>query len=130
MDKFINDMSISDTIKYIGVDDLTLDLFESQYVVEEGISYNSYIILDDKTCLMDTVDIRGVKEWEEKLSEAGFEPNHVEGKATGWILLDYLGVVIHIFTRDTRDYYNLDRMWDDGTKLNLDDILTSAREED
>ena len=67
---------------------------------------------------------------EEKLSEAGFEPNHVEGKATGWILLDYLGVVIHIFTRDTRDYYNLDRMWDDGTKLNLDDILTSAREED
>ena len=67
---------------------------------------------------------------EEKLSEAGFEPNHVEGKATGWILLDYLGVIIHIFTRDTRDYYNLDRMWDDGTKLNLDDILTSAREED
>lgn len=67
---------------------------------------------------------------EEKLFEAGFEPNHVEGKATGWILLDYLGVVIHIFTRDTRDYYNLDRMWDDGTKLNLDDILTSAREED
>lgn len=67
---------------------------------------------------------------EEKLSEAGFEPNHVEGKATGWILLDYLGVVIHIFTRDTRDYYNLDRMWDDGTKLNLDDILTSDREED
>ena len=67
---------------------------------------------------------------EEILSEAGFEPNHVEGKATCWILLDYLGVVIHIFTRDTRDYYNLDRMWDDGTKLNLDDILTSAREED
>ena len=67
---------------------------------------------------------------EEKLFEAGFEPNHVVGKATGWILLDYLGVVIHIFTRDTRDYYNLDRMWDDGTKLNLDDILTSAREED
>ena len=67
---------------------------------------------------------------EEKLFEAGFEPNHVEGKATGWILLDYLGVVIHIFTRDTRDYYNLDRMWDDGTKLNLDDILTSDREED
>ncbi len=67
---------------------------------------------------------------EEKLTEAGFEPDHVEGKATGWILLDYLGVVIHIFTRDTRDYYNLDRMWDDGKKLDLDDILTSAREED
>ncbi len=67
---------------------------------------------------------------EEKLTKAGFEPDHVEGKATGWILLDYLGVVIHIFTRETRDYYNLDRMWDDGKKLDLDDILTSAREED
>lgn len=67
---------------------------------------------------------------EEKLTKAGFEPNHVEGKATGWILLDYLGVVIHIFTRETRDYYNLDRMWDDGTKIDLENILTSAREED
>jgi ribosome-associated protein len=67
---------------------------------------------------------------EEKLTEAGFEPDHIEGKATGWILLDYLGVVIHIFTRETRDYYNLDRMWDDGKKLDLDDILTSAKEED
>ncbi len=66
---------------------------------------------------------------EEKLSEAGFEPDHVEGKATGWILLDYNGVVIHIFTRETRDYYNLDRMWDDGEKIELDNILTSAREE-
>ncbi len=66
---------------------------------------------------------------EEKLSEAGFEPDHVEGKATGWILLDYNGVVIHIFTRETRDYYNLDRMWDDGEKIDLDNILTSAREE-
>lgn len=69
------------------------------------------------------------EEVEEKLTAAGFEPDHVEGKATGWILLDYSGVVIHIFTRDTRDYYNLDRMWDDGNKLDLDKILTSAREE-
>lgn len=66
---------------------------------------------------------------EEKLSEAGFEPDHIEGKATGWILLDYAGVVIHIFTKDTREYYNLDRMWDDGNKVELDNIFTSAREE-
>ena len=66
---------------------------------------------------------------EEKLTEAGFEPNHIEGKATGWILLDYNGVVIHIFTRDTRDYYNLDRMWNDGTKVDIDSILTSERED-
>ena len=67
---------------------------------------------------------------EEKLSEAGIEPDHVEGKATGWILLEYRGVVVHIFTRDTRDYYNLDRMWDDGKKILLDDILVSKREEE
>ncbi len=66
---------------------------------------------------------------EEKLSESGYEPDHIEGKATGWILLDYCGVVIHIFTKDTREYYNLDRMWDDGEKIDLDNILTSAREE-
>ncbi len=66
---------------------------------------------------------------EEKLSEAGFEPTHVEGKATGWILLEYSGVVIHIFTRDTREYYNLDRIWDDAAKIDLENILTSAREE-
>jgi ribosome-associated protein len=69
------------------------------------------------------------EEVEEKLTAAGFEPDHVEGKATGWILLDYCGVVVHIFTRDTRDYYNLDRMWSDGEKIDLDSILTSAREE-
>ena len=66
---------------------------------------------------------------EEKLSEAGFKPDHIEGKATGWILLDYSGVVIHVFTRDTRDFYNLDRLWSDGIQIDLDNILTSAREE-
>lgn len=66
---------------------------------------------------------------EEKLSEAGFEPDHVEGKATGWILLDYCGVVIHVFTKDTREFYNLDRLWSDGKQIELDNILTSAREE-
>ena len=66
---------------------------------------------------------------EEKLSEAGFEPDHIEGKSTGWILLDYSGVVIHVFTRDTREFYNLDRLWSDGKQINLDNILTSVREE-
>ena len=66
---------------------------------------------------------------EEKLSAAGIEPDHIEGKATGWILLDYSGVVIHIFTAQTREYYNLDKMWSDGNIIDLDSILTSAREE-
>ena len=49
---------ISDTIKYIGVDDLDIDLFESQYVVPEGMSYNSYLIDDEKIAIMDTADRR------------------------------------------------------------------------
>ena len=44
-------MNISDKIKYIGVDDTTIDLFESQYAVPDGVSYNSYVILDDKTAI-------------------------------------------------------------------------------
>ena len=62
-------VTISDSIKYIGVDDKEIDLFESQYVVPDGVSYNSYLILDEKTALMDTVDARGMKEWEQKLQD-------------------------------------------------------------
>ncbi|MBQ0155962.1 MAG: FprA family A-type flavoprotein [Bacteroidales bacterium] len=56
-------MNVSEKIKYVGVDDLDIDLFESQYVVPEGISYNSYVILDEKTAVMDTVDARKTDEW-------------------------------------------------------------------
>ncbi len=56
-------MEITKTIKYVGVDDLDIDLFESQYVVPEGMAYNSYIILDEKVAIMDTVDARKGAEW-------------------------------------------------------------------
>ena len=56
-------MEITSTIKYVGVDDLDIDLFESQYVVPEGMAYNSYIILDEKVTIMDTVDARKSAEW-------------------------------------------------------------------
>lgn len=69
-------------------------------------------------------------ELEEKLEEAGYKADHIEGKATGWLLLEYMGVVIHIFTADAREYYNLDRMWADGDVLDLDSILENAREEE
>ena len=54
-------VTISDTIRYIGVDDKTIDLFESQYIVPNGISYNSYLIMDEKIAVMDTVDGMGSK---------------------------------------------------------------------
>ncbi|MBO4340453.1 MAG: MBL fold metallo-hydrolase [Bacteroidales bacterium] len=61
---------ISDSILYIGADDTALDLFESQYIVPEGISYNSYLILDEKIAIMDTVDSRKADEWKSNLEEA------------------------------------------------------------
>lgn len=62
-------LEISDSIKYIGIDDKILDLFESQYIIPNGVSYNSYIIKDEKNVIMDTVDKRAVKEWLENIDE-------------------------------------------------------------
>ena len=58
---------VTENIKYIGVDDTELDLFESQYVVPKGISYNSYVIMDEKVAVMDTVDKSKMAEWERVL---------------------------------------------------------------
>ena len=54
----MSNVTISDAIRYIGVDDKDIDLFESQYIVPNGVSYNSYVILDEKIVVMDTVDAR------------------------------------------------------------------------
>lgn len=62
-------MKITDDIFYVGVDDKTIDLFESQYVVPNGISYNSYVIMDQKIAVMDAVDARAGEEWFSNLSE-------------------------------------------------------------
>ena len=59
----MKDIKITDSILYVGVDDKTLDLFESQYVIPNGISYNSYVIMDEKITIMDTVDARKTEEW-------------------------------------------------------------------
>lgn len=83
---------VTKDIKYIGVDDTDLDLFESQYIIPNGISYNSYIILDEKVAVMDTVDSRKEAEWLEKLAAAlaGRQPDylvvqHMEPDHTGSI---------------------------------------------
>lgn len=66
-------------IRYIGVDDLDLDLFESQYILPEGMSYNSYVILDSKVTVLDTVDARKTGEWLQNLEEAldGRKPDYL-----------------------------------------------------
>lgn len=63
-------MNITKDIKYIGVNDKTIDLFEGQYIVPNGMSYNSYVIFDDKIAVMDTVDANFTHEWLDNLSDA------------------------------------------------------------
>ena len=60
---------ISKSIQYVGVDDPTIDLFESQYVVPHGVSYNSYVILDERIAIMDTVDRRATAAWLEQVQQ-------------------------------------------------------------
>ncbi len=62
-------MEITKDIKYIGVNDHDIDLFEGQYMVENGMSYNSYVILDEKTAVLDTVDARFTKDWLDNLEK-------------------------------------------------------------
>ena len=77
-------VAVTENIKYIGVDDVTLDLFESQYVIPEGVSYNSYVILDEKIAVMDTVDKRGMEEWEARLLE------ELDGRKVDYLVIHHL----------------------------------------
>lgn len=72
-------MEITSSIKYVGVDDLDIDLFESQYIVPDGMAYNSYIILDEKVAIMDTADARKGAEWWANVEEtlAGRVPDYL-----------------------------------------------------
>ena len=77
-------MEITKDIKYIGVDDLDIDLFESQYIVPNGISYNSYLIKDEKIAIMDTVDIRKSDLWWENLNAA------LDGRTPDYLVVHHL----------------------------------------
>lgn len=64
------EMNISPDIRYIGVDDLDIDLFENQYIVPEGMSYNSWLIADSQVAILDTADARLAEEWKRHLTQA------------------------------------------------------------
>ncbi len=70
---------LTESVYYVGADDKTLDLFEGQYVIPDGISYNSYVIMDEKIAVMDTVDKRATDEWFKNLEEVlnGKEPDYL-----------------------------------------------------
>lgn len=77
-------VQITNDIKYIGVDDTTLDLFESQYIIPNGISYNSYLIIDDKIAIMDTADQRMRNEWLANLEKA------LEGRTPSYLIVHHM----------------------------------------
>lgn len=75
---------ISDTIKYIGTDDTDIELFESQYVVPKGMSYNSYVIMDEKIAVMDTADHRKAEEWKRNLATT------LEGRTPDYLVVHHM----------------------------------------
>ena len=62
-------------------------------------------------------------EIEYQLEQEDIRPDHVEGRATGWVLMQYGGVVVHIFLEDSRQYYNLERLWQDARTIDISDIV-------
>lgn len=94
-------------IKVIKIDELTV--VADYFVIVTGNS-NTHI-----RALADEVEYQ--------LEQSGLKPDHVEGRATGWVIIEYSGVVAHIFTEEARDYYNLERLWEDAEKIDTDELL-------
>lgn len=76
--------NVTDSIEYVGVNDRTIDLFESQYIVPNGMSYNSYVIKDEKTVIMDTVDRRATNEWIDNIEKT------LQGKKADYLVVSHL----------------------------------------
>lgn len=80
----MNKNNISEQISYVGVDDKDLDLFESQYVIPNGVSYNSYLIMDEQIALMDTVDARKTDEWLDNIEQV------LQGKKPDYLVVSHM----------------------------------------
>jgi flavorubredoxin len=76
--------NITPTVRYIGVDDLTIDLFENQYPVPNGMSYNSYLLLDESVAIVDTVDRRYIDTWLSNLEA------QLDGRTPSYLIVEHL----------------------------------------
>ncbi len=106
----LNDKKAID-IKAINVEDLTV--LTENFLIATATSSTHVRSLADEV--------------EDKLCENGVNPKHIEGKSTGWLVLDYGSVIIHIFTKDQREFYNLEKIWSDGKLWDLDKILKQSQ---
>lgn len=102
------DSKLGENIKVIKIDELTI--IADYFIIANGNSNTQVKAIADEV--------------EFKLSEAGLEPHRTEGyQGASWIVLDYVDVVVHIFHKDTRDFYDLERLWQDGKEIPAEDFL-------
>ena len=104
----ILDEKKAEDIRVIGIRDLTI--IADYFIIANGISTTHTKALAD--------------ELEFKLKEQGIEPRQIQGNnGGGWIVMDYSDIVIHIFYKETREFYNLERLWSDGTEVDISKYL-------
>ena len=97
-------------IDIIGIETKELTVMSDYFVIASGPS-NTHV-----RALADEVD--------DEMKKLGVEVDHIEGRATGWILLDYNDVLVHVFQPESRQYYNIERLWNDAARVDLSDVLT------
>ena len=90
---------------------------------EEVTVVSDYFIIASGTSNTHAKSLADDVEYEIK-TRFNIDPEHIEGRATGWILLDYGTVLVHVFTQDNREYYNLERLWADASSVDLSDVIT------
>jgi ribosome-associated protein len=102
------DSKKAENIKVIQIAELTI--IADYFIVASGTSRTHTKALADDT--------------EFEISKLGIEPSHIEGRATGWTLIDYGSVLVHVFEKESREYYNLERLWSDAALMDISDLLT------
>jgi ribosome-associated protein len=102
------DKKKAEDIKVIQISELTI--IADYFVIASGTS-STHI-----KALVEDVDF--------EISKLGVNPARTEGRATGWILMDYGSVIVHVFQKESREYYNLERLWSDAVTADISDIIT------
>ena len=97
-------------IDIIGIETKELTVMSDYFIIASGTS-NTHV-----RALADEVD--------DEMKKLGVEVDHIEGRATGWILLDYNDVLVHVFQPESRQYYNIERLCNDAARIDISDVLT------
>lgn len=107
----------------------TVKILDSKKAVDiKAIGIEEHSILADYFVVASGTSSTHVKsladDVEFELSKLGVQVDHIEGRATGWILLDYGNVIIHVFSKESREFYNLERLWADASEVDISELTT------